>query len=457
MSPQSGTTGTDNDINFNDIYSVSELNREVRSLIETRFPSIWVQGEISNIARPASGHIYFSLKDESAQVRCAMFRMNNRLLTFRPQDGMQVLVRASVSLYETRGDYQLIVSYMEEMGDGVLRRKFDQLKAALAQEGLFDAEYKQDIPPFPSRVGVITSPSGAAIRDVLSVFKRRAPEIPILIYPIPVQGDDAPPRIVHMIRKACRRRDCDVLILTRGGGSLEDLWAFNDERVARAIFECDIPIVCGVGHEIDFTIADFVADVRAPTPSAAAELISPDRNTWITHIERTQARLIQLVTRRITTDRQQLDWLTKRIQHPRQRLQHMAQRLDEIEQRLIHVQTIHRQSATARLTALATRLEQRNPRHRLEKLAMTQQALAARMVNTMQKKLQTAQHRVGSVSRALEAVSPLATLNRGYAIVKKRDDGAIVRDATQLKKGEQLITRFQHGHALSTVDETGDS
>ncbi|MGD8566950.1 MAG: exodeoxyribonuclease VII large subunit [Gammaproteobacteria bacterium] len=457
MSPKSGTTDADNDINFNDIYSVSELNREVRSLIETRFPSIWVQGEISNVARPASGHIYFSLKDESAQVRCAMFRMSNRLLKFRPQDGMQVLVRASVSLYETRGDFQLIVSHMEEVGDGVLRRKFDQLKAALAQEGLFDAEHKQDIPAFPNRVGVITSPSGAAIRDVLSVFKRRAPEIPILIYPIPVQGDDAPPRIVHMIRKACRRRDCDVLILTRGGGSLEDLWAFNDEQVARAIFECDIPIVCGVGHEIDFTIADFVADVRAPTPSAAAELISPDRNTWLAHIERTQARLVQLITRTIANSRQQVDWLAKRIQHPRQRIQHMAQRLDEIEQRLVHVQKISRQSAAARLAALATRLEHRNPRHRLEKLAMTQQALTARLINAIQTKLQSSQHRVGSLSRALEAVSPLATLNRGYAIVKKRDDGTIVRDATQLKKGEQLVTRFQHGHALSTVDETGDS
>ena len=426
-------------------------------LIEGRLPSVWVQGEISNLARPASGHIYFSLKDESAQVRCAMFRMNNRLLKFRPQDGMQVLLRAGVSLYETRGDFQLIVNYMEEMGDGILRRKFEQLKAALAEEGLFDAEHKREIPSFPTRVGVITSPSGAAVRDVLSVFNRRAPEIQVLIYPIPVQGDDAPPQIVRMIKKASQRRDCDVLIITRGGGSLEDLWAFNDETVARAIFDCEIPIVCGVGHEIDFTIADFVADVRAPTPSAAAELVSPNREQWLAHVLRTENQLIGLVKNKVTHGNQKLAWLTKRIQHPRQRIQHIAQRLDEIEQRFVHVHKIYQQTATARLTALVTRLHQRNPLHHLEKLAMTCQSLTNRMVNAAEKQLQASQHRVTSLSRALEAVSPQATLNRGYAIVRKRQDGAIVRDAAQVESGEQLVTRLQHGSVISTVDETAES
>ena len=275
-------------VNPRDIYSVSRLNREVRALIENNFPSVWVQGEISNLARPASGHIYFSLKDENAQVRCAMFRNSNRLLKFKPTDGMQVLVRASAGLYENRGDYQLIVDHMEEAGAGLLQRRFEELKTKLAQEGLFDTEHKQDIPSFPDRIGIITSPSGAAVRDVLSVLNRRFPGIPVLIYPIPVQGDDAPPQIVRMINKACQHNDCDVLILTRGGGSLEDLWAFNDERVARAVFDCQIPLVCGVGHEIDFTIADFVADVRAPTPSAAAELVSPDRLEWTNRVSRTE-------------------------------------------------------------------------------------------------------------------------------------------------------------------------
>jgi exodeoxyribonuclease VII large subunit len=456
MHPKTGTMDADNDISYRDIYSVSELNHEVRLLIEDRFPSVWVQGEISNLARPASGHLYFSLKDESAQVRCAMFRNSNRLLKFRPQEGMQVLVRAGVGLYETRGDFQLIVNYMEEAGEGILRRKFEQLKASLAQEGLFDAEHKQAVPPFPTRVGVLTSPSGAAIRDVLSVFQRRAPEIPILIYPIPVQGDDAPPQIVRMLQKACRRQDCDVLLITRGGGSLEDLWAFNDEGVARAIFDCNIPIVCGVGHEIDFTIADFVADVRAPTPSAAAELISPDRNEWLVHIKRTETRLLQLITQAITLKQQKLQWLGKRIQHPRQKMHYLAQRLDEIEQRFIHIQKIHHQTSTARLAAATTRLHHQNPRHRVEKLVMAQQALTGRLTNALQKKLQMAQHQVSSLSRALEAVSPLATLNRGYAIVKKRDDGSIVRDASKLNKGDQLVTRLQHGSAISTVDETAD-
>ena len=444
-------------VSLSDIYSVSELNSEVRALIEENFPSVWVQGEISNLARPASGHIYFSLKDETAQVRCAMFRMSNRLLKFKPENGTQVLVRASVSLYEARGDFQLIVDHMEEAGAGILQRKFEELKNKLAAEGLFAAEHKQDIPAFPSQIGVITSPSGAAVRDVVSVLKRRFPGIPLLIYPIPVQGDEAPPQIVRMIKKACQRKDCDVLILTRGGGSLEDLWAFNDERVARAVFDCTIPIVCGVGHEIDFTIADFVADVRAPTPSAAAELVSPDRGEWLTGITRTENQLYKQMSQRLLQAQQKLSWLNKRIQHPQQRIQRIAQRLDELEQRLINIHQIYRHTATARLTGLSARLEQHSPVHRLINLSLTQQALGRRMRNAMSSILTANKHRFAELSRALEAVSPLATLGRGYAIVRKVDDGTIVRDAKQLKSGEQLVTQLQHGKFVSTVDKIRDS
>ena len=444
-------------VNLSEIYSVSALNSTVRAVIEENFPSVWVQGEISNLARPASGHIYFSLKDESAQVRCAMFRMSNRLLKFKPENGTQVLVRANVSLYEARGDFQLIVDHMEEAGAGILRRKFEELKSKLAEEGVFNAEHKREIPAFPSQIGIITSPSGAAVRDVVSVLKRRFPGIPVLIYPIPVQGDDAPPQIVRMINKACQRNECDVLILTRGGGSLEDLWAFNDERVARAVFDCTIPIVCGVGHEIDFTIADFVADVRAPTPSAAAELVSPDGSEWLIGIARTKSQLIKLMNQQLLQAQQKLSWLNKRIQHPRQRIQRISQRLDELEQRLVHVFQIYRHTAAARLTSLTVRLQQRSPAHRLENLALTQQGLHQRMQNAMTNKLVSSKQQFASLSRALEAVSPLATLGRGYAIVRKKDDNSIVRDAKQLKIGEQLTTQLQHGKVISKVTETKES
>lgn len=450
------SSGTRNDIDLADIYSVSQLNSEVRLLIEENFSSIWVQGEISNLARPASGHIYFSLKDESAQVRCAMFRMSNRLLNFKPQDGMQVLVRANVSLYETRGDYQLIVDYMEESGYGLLQRKFEALKTKLAEQGLFNVEHKREIPTFPARIGVITSPSGAAIRDVLSVLKRRFPAIPILVYPIPVQGEEAPPKIVQMINKACQRQDCDVLILTRGGGSLEDLWAFNDERVAKAIFDCTIPIVCGVGHEVDVTIADFVADVRAPTPSAAAELVSPNRDEWLLRITRLKAQLLNMQKQHLVQAQQQLAWLAKRIQHPQQRIQRIAQRLDELEQRLTHLLRLQQHARTNRLTNLMHRLQQSSPAQRLQKLSYQRQALEQRLQIAINNQLVSGKHQLATLTRALEAVSPLATLGRGYAIVRKVD-GSIVRNAKSLKIGEELSTQLQLGSVQSKVTGTRES
>lgn len=436
-----------------EIYSVSELNAEIKDLIESSYPSIWIEGEISNIARPASGHIYFSLKDESAQIRCAMFRMSNRQLKFKPENGTQVLARARVSLYEARGDYQLIVDYMEEAGDGLLRKKFEALKLKLSEEGLFDVGHKKEIPALPAQIGIVTSPSGAAVRDILSVLRRRFPSIPVIIYPIPVQGDDAPPAIVKMLAKANQRNECDVLILSRGGGSLEDLWAFNDEKVARAIFKSTIPIVCGVGHEIDFTIADFVADIRAPTPSAAAELVSPNRDDWINAISQMGNRFIKLMARKLSTSAQQVTWLQKRIVHPQQRIERIAQRMDELDQRLQHVFKIRQQHHYSRLATLNTRLQQRNPAHRIEKLLLQHSALRARLGQLMQRKLEQSQNRVNNISRALDAVSPLATLGRGYAIVKT-SDGKIVKDSQAVKTGEEITTTLEKGVIISTVSKT---
>ncbi len=272
------------------IYSVSKLNREVRQLLESGIGQIWVQGEISNLARPSSGHWYFSLKDRDAQLRCAMFRARNGLCRFTPREGQAVIAYGRVSLYEPRGDYQLLIEHLDDAGLGALQRAFDELKARLAAEGLFATERKRELPLVPRRIGVITSPTGAAIRDVLHILARRFPAAAVLVYPVPVQGEAAAPAIVAALDLASARAECDVLILTRGGGSLEDLWAFNDERVARAILRCSIPVVTGIGHEIDFTIADFVADVRAPTPSGAAELVAPDGRAWLQKLSQIGAR-----------------------------------------------------------------------------------------------------------------------------------------------------------------------
>ncbi|MFS8609180.1 MAG: exodeoxyribonuclease VII large subunit, partial [Gammaproteobacteria bacterium] len=320
-----------------DVYTPSRLNREARMLLERGLPALWLEGEISNFSRPSSGHWYFSLKDEAAQIRCAMFRQRNVLARFTPKDGMHVQARGRVSLYEPRGDYQFILDYIEEAGEGLLRRKFEELKNKLAAEGLFDPARKRSLPKIPRRIGVITSPTGAAIRDILHILKRRFCSIPVLIYPVQVQGAAAAPQIAAAIRLAGRRAECDVLILARGGGSLEDLWAFNEEIVARAIYECPIPIVSGVGHEVDFTIADFVADVRAPTPSGAAELVVPDSAEWVRAFATLERRLTSTLRRLLNERIQRMDWLTRRLQrrNPRFELEQHAQRLDELERRLL--------------------------------------------------------------------------------------------------------------------------
>ncbi|MCP5159110.1 MAG: exodeoxyribonuclease VII large subunit [Gammaproteobacteria bacterium] len=397
------------------IHTVSELAQAVRWLLEDRFPNIWVQGEVSNLSRPSSGHLYFSLKDPKAQIRCALFQNRAGLCRDGLRNGQCVLIRGRVSLYEPRGDFQIIVEYFEEAGLGALRQAYDELRLRLAQEGLFALERKRPLPRFPQRIGVVTSPSGAALRDVLATLRRRFPSLPVRLYPVPVQGEGAGIRIAQAIRRASERQDCDILLLVRGGGSLEDLWAFNEESVARAIFDCAIPVVTGIGHETDVTIADFAADQRAATPTAAAALASPDRLEWLQQIRLLDERLARALRHRLETQRQRLSELVRRLDrlHPRQHLRDRAQRLDELDQRL---------------------------------LAATRQ------------RLQTAARSLHMLSGHLQALSPFATLDRGYAIVRRHADREILRRADEANVGDTLDILLGEGcldcavQAISALD-----
>jgi exodeoxyribonuclease VII large subunit len=386
-----------------------------------------------------------------------MFRNRNQLIRFRPADGMQVLARARVSLYEARGDYQLIVESLEEAGDGALRRAFDLLKQRLLAEGLFDAARKQPVPALPRRIGVITSPTGAAIHDVLTTLKRRFPAIPVLVYPTPVQGRTAAPEIARMIRLAGARAECDVLILCRGGGSLEDLWAFNEEIVARAIADCPIPVVTGIGHEVDVTIADFAADLRAPTPSGAAEHVSPDRADWLRRIDRLGERLTGLARNDLARRNERLQWLARRLhqQHPGQRLRQQAQRLDELEQRLLRAAQAGLARRRMHIEHSLARLLRHVPLHRIERAQAQCGQLAQRLRQHMLRRLERHRDRIDGLGRALDAVSPLATLGRGYAIVR-RLDGDVVRDARTIEIGDAVEARLAHGRLVCDVRETHD-
>ncbi len=437
-----------------DVYSVSRLNREVRWLLTYSFPSLWVEGEISNLARPASGHWYFTLKDAKAQVRCAMFRRHNHALGFLPEDGLQVLVKAQVSLYEPRGDYQLLVEVMEPAGDGALRRAFEALKRRLAAEGLFAAEDKRPLPPWPRRVGVVTSPTGAAVRDVLTVLRRRFAALEVVVYPCQVQGEQAGGDIVAALERANRHGVCDVLLLVRGGGSLEDLWPFNEEKVARAIRASRIPVVTGIGHEIDFTIADFAADHRAPTPSAAAEAVSPDGRAVATQIRRLQERLQRAVQLRLRHGEQRLGGLARQLRlcHPHRHLGDHAQRLDDLEARLHRA--LHRtvRERRRRLDVLRQRLENRHPRRSLPHYQESLATLRQRLWQSQSHRLSQAGARLGALSRALAAVSPLATLERGYALVTDAR-GHVLTDAGQTRPGARVEVRLARGRLRCRVEE----
>ena len=435
------------------ILSVSQLNRNVRHLIETQLPLLWVEGEISNFARPASGHWYLTLKDDQAQVRCAMFRNANQRVAFQPANGTQVLVRCRAGLYEGRGEYQLIVEHMEEAGFGALQRKFEQLKQQLSDEGLFDNQHKLPMPDTVGRIGVITSSTGAAVKDILSVLKRRFPAIKVSIFPTAVQGEAAAGQIVDAIASANQHGQCDALIVGRGGGSLEDLWPFNEEAVARAIFASEIPVVSAVGHEVDFTIADFVADLRAPTPSAAAELLSPDGEEMLNQFEGFEILMAEGVTRKIRQLEQSTDYLQKRLQHPGRKLQEQAQHLDHLDIRLRRAMAGKMQQQTTQVQTVQNRLVRQSPKQAITQRKQAVANSVKQMMRAVSQQLELRQSKSAKAMHLLDTVSPLRTLGRGYSII--RDSGnKVVKTVAQVSAGDTLRGQLADGEVVFSVTET---
>ena len=432
-----------------EILTVSQLNRAVAGLLERSVPPVLVSGEVSNFVRAASGHWYFTLKDPGAQVRAVMFRGRAQYVDFAPRDGDRVEVRAQVTLYEPRGDYQLAVEAMRRAGTGDLWQRFQQLRDRLQREGLFDEQRKRTPPRLPRRIGVITSPQAAALRDVLTTLARRAPQIPVVLYPSPVQGADAPAALVSALRAANRRAECDVLLLVRGGGSIEDLWAFNDEALARAIAASELPVICGVGHETDFTIADFVADVRAPTPTAAAAAAAPDRLELAAGAAQLARRLQQGLERRLDAAAQRIDTSARLLRPPSAQWQARAARLAEASRRLAAAAA----SALERRAAAAARLQGRLRPPRAELAAGRLDAAAARLRIAAASAASGAGQRLERAVAALELVSPSAVLERGYAIVRD-DTGAIVRSAAQVRAGQPVSITVSRGEIDAEVRAT---
>ncbi len=436
------------------IFTVSQLNRRTKQLLETHLPLIWVSGEISNLAKPSSGHWYFSLKDQQAQVRCAMFRNANQRVRWAVDSGQQVLIRARVSLYEGRGEYQLIAEHMEPAGAGLLQQQYEALKAKLDAEGLFDPSLKKALPVFPKHIGVITSPTGAAIHDILSVLKRRYPIAPVTVFPVSVQGDNAASEMVHALQKAQGNSDCDVLIIGRGGGSIEDLYAFNDETLARTIAQCATPIVSAVGHEVDFTIADFVADQRAPTPSVSAELIAPDMHEWQQVVDRFQLRLVNQHQRMLQKQRQRIQFLRQRLRHPGERIRNQHQQLQYIKQALgksIHA-FLHSQHSTLKQQQFL--LQKNHPKSLLQTNTSTTDALKQRLQQAMDNKISKKRQQFAQQVNVLHAISPLTVLSRGYSITSQQN-GSIIKSQTDVSIGDEISTKLADGYIKSTIKTIG--
>ncbi len=434
------------------IFTVSRLNAEVRLLLENEMGIVWLVGEISNFSAPVSGHWYLTLKDSRAQVKCAMFRGNNRRVTFKPANGNQVLVKARLSLYEPRGDYQLIIESMQPEGDGRLQQEFEELKMKLAAEGLFAQTNKLPLPEHPKRVGIITSKTGAALYDILDVLKRRDPSLPVVIYPTMVQGDDAAIQIAQAIGRANSRNECDVLIVGRGGGSLEDLWCFNNEILARTIAASQIPIISAVGHEVDMTIADFVADVRAPTPSAAAELVSRDNSHKDQALVTRQHKLASAIRYYLAQQKQQSAQLMHRLerQHPSYQLQRQSQQLDELDMRLRRAMQRFIDTRQQAVERKHHRLQLNSPIKHLAQQKSRLERIEHKLMDAMDRKLLTMRHQLAIAAEKLDTVSPLATLKRGYSITQT-DQGKVVTSADDVKTGDLLVTRLANGEIHSTV------
>ncbi len=436
---------------YHEVFTVSELNNSTKILLEKAIPLLWVKGEISNLKRYQSGHWYFSLKDTSAQVRCVMFRHKNQYLDWQPKDGLQVEVRALVTLYEARGDFQLNVETIRRAGLGELFEAFEQLKIRLEKAGLFDSARKKPLPPFAQQIGIITSPNTAALRDVVSTLQRRMPMLPVIIYPTPVQGADAAKKIVASINIASKRAECDVLILCRGGGSIEDLWSFNEEIVAQAIAACKIPIITGIGHETDFTIADFVADKRAPTPTAAAELSSPDNEELQRRLNALQQRLQRVILHRLEQCMQQTDVFAHRLIHPGERIHNQRSHLEHLQERFISSWTYQAEKKYWRLCESNQRLVSTTPR--IPQLLEHQNELAKRLQQTLSYQLETRIVALQHKQTQLAHLNPQSVLERGYSITYSTQ-GSVIRDCKQINPGDKIQVKFAKGKADAEVTKT---
>jgi len=434
------------------VYSVTQLNSAAKSLLETGLGSIWLSGEISNFVAPSSGHWYFSLKDNRSQVRCAMFRGQNQKVTFKANNGSQILARVNVSLYEPRGEYQLVVQSMQDAGEGVLQQAYEALKCKLAAQGLFAQSAKKNIPCHPKAVGIISSPTGAALQDIIAVLKRRAPQLPIIIYPSMVQGENAAYTLSQAIHSANQRNEVDVLIIARGGGTLEDLWCFNDEQLAHTIYHSRIPIISAVGHEIDFTICDLVSDLRAATPSAAAEQVAGEKEYQLQQLQHQKQRLLQSFFKIITQKRQQQTYLQHQLQlfHPKQKLQVQSQRLDELHLRLNSKMQQLLLLNKHQHQHLSQQFQQQSPVHRIQYGQQATKNLSLALRNAMTHKIHSAKEKQASQAAQLEAVSPLATLVRGYSVVTDKQT-KVIRSVDQIKIGQQLNTQLSNGSFSSEV------
>ena len=439
------------------ILTVSRLTALLRGVLEENFEQLWVQGEVSNLSYPSSGHCYFTLKDAGAQLRCVMFKSAVKNLKFRLTDGMALIVRGRISVYDQRGEYQLICEYMEPAGIGALQTAFVQLKEKLAGEGLFAEDHKITMPLFPRKIGVITSPTGAAIHDILNVLKRRFASLEVLLYPVRVQGEGSALEIARAVDEMNRLAEVDVVILGRGGGSLEDLWAFNEEVVARAVYRSKIPIISAVGHETDWTICDFVADLRAPTPSAAAELVIATAGELRSRIEALSSRLGRSVENLLAAHDGRLEGLRRALHDPRTMLGHLAQRMDDLTGRLETGLNVAASRRRDRFERLQDALQHNDPKGRIDTLRQRITLLSLRAEGLLNQRLELLRQGFGANAARLEVLSPLKTLARGYAIATHGSDGMVVTDAASLVTGEQLLLILHRGRALCRVEsiETG--
>ncbi len=440
------------------VYTPSELNREVRMHIEMGFPRILREAEISNLSRPASGHLYFSLKDDRAQIRCALFRSAAGRLNIRPENGMKVLARGRISLYEPRGDFQLIVDGLQDAGEGLLQRQFEELKKKLEAEGLFDPSHRQTLPAYPQRIGIVTSPGGAAVRDILQVLARRWPAAQVRLYPVSVQGSEAPAEIISAMRSANVHQWAELLIVGRGGGSLEDLAAFNEESVARAVFSSGIPVISAVGHETDFSICDFVSDLRAPTPSAAAELATPDQAVLKESFARAGRVLQRRLRSRLERETQRLDHMSHRLQqrHPASRLDEQARQLAVLRTALLRVTKRQLVERLNILDGLSQRLRIHHPGRKLPEFAQRVHAARKSLRRAVEVGLRERNRGLRELVRTLNAVSPLETISRGYAVVTSADSGEVISSISRARPGQSIITQLCDGRLTASVDAIDD-